>query len=114
VIAVTRGEVDLQRMIAPEDAKHEAFSVPEDARFTTSLTPDAVKAFYRTELPAFGWTPIEEKDAFAPTIRRLFGDAAAGLVFEQRLVRILVDVGAAADGRTPVRLRSWGVAAKMP
>jgi hypothetical protein len=114
VLAVSRGDVDLKRMIAPEDTKLDPDSVLEDARFTTALAPDAVKAFYRTELPAFGWTPIDEKDAFAPTIRRILGDAATGSVFEQRLVRIMVDVGTVVDGRTPVRLRSWGVATKMP
>lgn len=112
VLAVYRGDVNLRDMIAPDDANIEAGSLSEDARWTTSLSPEDVKAFYRSQLAAFGWTPVEGPDATSPLIRRVLGEVAADSVFEQRLVRLAVEVGPPVDGQTPVRLRTWGVPSK--
>lgn len=57
-----RGDVDVSKLPHVEDAKFDATSVPEDGRYTTSLPPEQVLAFYRKELVDLGWQEVGEKN----------------------------------------------------
>jgi hypothetical protein len=96
MVAVTlenRGDVDTRRLPGPDDARPELPAFEESSRYTTSLTPDAVRAFYRQDLPAIGWKENVELSRGNKT------------VFEQRSLRLEIDASSR-DGRTLVALQT--------
>jgi hypothetical protein len=89
-----RGDLDLRKLLHPVDAKVDFLKEQEEIDFTTSLSPEAAKDFYRQELPKFGW-----KETSSPT--------SQALEFSQNATKVMVSTGKSADGKTTVQLRTW-------
>jgi hypothetical protein len=96
-----RGNLDTRELLHLEDAKLDASSVQEQARYTTSATPDVAVEFYRHEIPKFGW---EESKGPGGSHVQLDG---IYLVFVQKGMKVQVTVCANPERKTDVQVQAW-------
>jgi hypothetical protein len=94
VSMLNRGDLDLRKLLHPPDVKVDFLTEPEEVNFTTGLSPEAAKDFYRRELPKFGWRDTSSASSQA-------------LEFSQNATKVMVSAGTSADGKATVQLRTW-------
>jgi hypothetical protein len=96
-----KGDVDVRKLLHPDDAKPDATSVEDDARYSTALPIEAAADFYRKQLPHFGWQ--EATAAEAPTEKA----PARSLAFIQKSMKLVIDVTPVAEGKAALHLQTW-------
>src|SRR5262249_32622071 len=94
VVVLNRGDLDLRKLLHPRDVKVDFLTEQEEITFTTSLSPEAAKDFYKQELPKFGWQETSSASSQA-------------LEFSQNATMVMVSISKSADGKTTVQLRTW-------
>jgi hypothetical protein len=94
VLVQHRGDLDLRKLPHPLDAKIDPASEQEEVNLATNLSLRAAKAYYRQELPKFGW-------------KESSGSSNQTLEFTQNATRVMVTIDTSPAATTSVQLRSW-------
>jgi hypothetical protein len=99
VVVRNRGDLDLTKFLYPEGTKVDVALTPENVHCTIPLSADAAVAYFRAELPKFGWqedmNPEEAKEK-----------SARVLVFMHKAAKLTIEISAAADGNSQATLET--------
>jgi hypothetical protein len=93
VLVQHRGDLDLRELLHPLDAKIDPPGDQDEITLTTSLSAEAVKDFYRQELPKFGW-------------KETAGSSKQALEMTQNATKMTITVIKSAGDMTTVQLQA--------